>query len=771
MKNLLLLLVAMTATCLQAQSTKSPQLGKDRIDRIVTAMSLEEKAQLLVGVSDSVSNTYVGNLKDAIPAAGVTARLAQFGVTPSYMCDGPCGVRMDTLREGSTMKYYATGFPVETLLASTWNTSLLHKVGQAMGNEVKEYGCDVLLAPGLNIHRNPLCGRNFEYYSEDPVLTGKMAAAMISGLQSQGVGATIKHFAANNQQTMRVTTDSRIAQRPLREIYLRGFEIAVKDAQPWAVMSSYNKLNGVYTQEDRPLLSTTLRDEWGFKGVVMTDWTGTRNTVAQVQAGNDLMMEGNAEQVQDIIKAVKAGKLSIADVNRNVRRMLEFLLKTPHFKKYPFSNAPDLKAHAVVAREVADEGIILLKNDSSALPFPQATKNIALFGIGSYNFYAGGLGSADVNKAYIVNMKQGLTNAGFTLVSKLDNYYRKYIDWQKSALDEINVPNWYTWFFGRKMPQEAEVDTAFIHLRAKEADIAVFTISRNAGEGADRHNIEGDYMLTKSERLLLENIASIFHSLKKKVVVVLNTGGTVETASWKNIPDAIVLEWQPGQEGGNTVADILSGKVNPSGKLPVTFANDYFDIPSSKNFPYDYFYKDYKKYWDDWNDPTMLRTKNRGFTNYDEGIWVGYRYFNTFKKSVSYPFGYGLSYTTFAYSNAQIKKSGNNCAVTVTVKNTGRVAGKEVAELYSTAPRGKLEKPAHELKAFAKTRLLQPGESETVTMYFTLTDLASFDEQSNSWITEVGKYLISIGTSVEDIRQTLLLNVKTSIKRKMLTQI
>lgn len=771
MKNRLLLLLAMVGIGVQAQTVKLPRLGKDRIDRIVAAMSLQEKAQLLVGVSDSVSHTYVGNLKDAIPAAGVTARLAQFGITPSYMCDGPCGVRMDTLREGSTTKYYATGFPVETLLASTWNTSLLYKVGQTMGNEVKEYGCDVLLAPGLNIHRNPLCGRNFEYYSEDPVLTGKMAAAMVGGLQSQGVGATIKHFVANNQQTMRVTTDSRVAQRPLREIYLRGFEIAVKDAQPWAVMSSYNKLNGVYTQEDHPLLSTTLRDEWGFKGIVMTDWTGTRNTVAQVHAGNDLMMEGNPEQVRDIVKAVQTGRLSIADVNRNVKRMLEFLLKTPHFKAYPFSNAPDLKAHAQVVREAADEGIVLLKNDSCALPFPQATKRVALFGIGAYNFYAGGRGSADVNKTYIVNMKQGLTDAGLTLVSKLDRYYTKYIDWQKSALDEINVPDWYTWFFGPKMPQEAEIDTAFIRLRAKEADVAVYTIARNAGEGADRHNIEGDYLLTKSERLLLENITAIFHSLKKKVVVVLNTGGEVETASWKSLPDAIVLAWQPGQEGGRPVADVLTGKVNPSGKLPVTFANDYFDIPSSKNFPYDYFYKDYTTYWADWTDSVMLKTKDRGFTNYEEGIWVGYRYFNTFKKAVSYPFGYGLSYTTFGYTDAHLKQSGNHCVVTVKVKNTGAVTGKEVVELYTTAPRGKLEKPARELKAFAKTKLLQPGESETVTMHFTLPDLASFDEQTNSWITEAGKYVISVGASVEDIRQTLSFNVHHSIKCKMLKRL
>lgn len=768
MKKVFLLLFVLISLYMQAQTAKSPLLGKDPIDKIVSSMTLEEKAQLLVGGNRDASNTFVGKMKAAVPAAGATVTIPRFGIKPAYLTDGPSGVRMDTLREGSTKKYYCTGFPIETLLASTWNTSILRKVGTAMGNEVREYGCAGLLGPGLNIHRNPLCGRNFEYYSEDPILTGKLAVAMVDGLQSQGIGATIKHFAANNQQTMRLTTDARISQRALREIYLKGYEIAIKEAQPWAVMSSYNKINGVYTQEDYPLLTTLLRDEWGFKGIVMTDWTDRRNTVAQVHAGNDLMMAGNVKQTQDIIEAVKNGKLSIADVDRNVKRVLQYLLKAPITKGYIYSNAPDLENHASVSREAADEGIILLKNEHTALPLNKDTKNVALFGVGSYYFYAGGLGSADVNKPYVINMARGLKNAGIKLESKLENFYQKYFDWQNTELNEINVRNWHNWFFGYKTPKEAEIDTTYIRMRAKESDIAIYTIARNAGEVSDRHNTEGDFLLTSEERNLLTNISNIYHSLNKKVVVVLNTGGVVETASWKDIPDAIVLAWQPGQEGGNTVADIITGKVNPSGKLPMTLPNDYFDIPSSKNFPADYYYKGY---WKDFTDPVLLKTKNLGYTNYEEGIWVGYRYFNTFKKPVSYPFGYGLSYTTFNYSNAKIKSDNKTCTVCINIKNTGNVAGKEVVELYSSAPKSSMEKPARELKAFAKTKLLQPGESETLKMTFAISDLASFDEASNSWVTEKGIYKISIGASVEDVHQTLSLKIKNQIIKKVLTKL
>jgi beta-glucosidase len=772
MKNYLLLLLLLPFSFVaQAQTSQQPQLGKDPISKVIAAMTLEEKAQLLVGGNRSVDKTnIVGNLANFVQgAAGMTVSIPRLGIKASVVADGPAGLRIDTLRkDNSNKKYYCTGFPIGSLLASSWNTDILQKVGAAMGNEVREYGCDALLGPALNIHRNPLCGRNFEYYSEDPLISGKMTAAMVRGIQSQGVGATIKHFAANSQQTMRLTTNALISQRALREIYLKGFEIAVKESQPWSIMSSYNKINGVYTHESYPLLTTILRDEWGFKGFVMTDWTDIRNTMAQVHAGNDLMMPGNLKQVNAIIEAVKSGKLSMSDIDRNLYRILEYILKTERFKDYAYSNAPDMEAHALVSREAADEGIVLLKNEQQTLPLVQKESPIALFGIGTYYFFAGGLGSGDVHKAYTINLSRGMRNAGFTPQPQLEKFYSNYIQAQEIELAKVNTPTWHNWFFGFKTPAETAVSDDLIKQQAQDASVAIVTFSRNAGEVLDRHNTEGDYKLTATEYDLLKQVSTAFHAAGKKVIVVLNTGGVMETASWKNLPDAIVLTWQPGQEGGNCVADILTGKVNPSGRLPMTWANDYFDIPSSKNFPYDY---QYKSYWDDFNDPVLLKTKNLGYTNYEEGIWIGYRYFNTNKKPVSYPFGYGLSYTTFRFASPKIQQKGNTCTVTVNITNTGSVAGKEVVQLYSTAPKGKLEKPLRELKAFAKTRLLNPGETQTVRLTFTLLDLASFNESSMSWIADAGKYTISLGASVEDIRQTLPFKINKAVTKKVMTKL
>lgn len=732
MKKIMIPLLLLAAICGQAQNSRSkvPQLGKDPIDKVVAAMTLEEKAHFLVGGNYVFDNNLIGKSYNLVPwAAGMTISIPRLGIPFTVETDGPAGVRIKPTRDGDSKTYYCTGFPVATVLASTWDPAMVYTVGQAMGNETKEYGCDVLLAPAINLHRNPLCGRNFEYYSEDPVLIGRMAAQMVKGVQSQGAGTSLKHFAANDQETFRLLNSSEVSQRALRELYLKGFEIVVKEAQPWTIMSSYNKINGVYTQDNYPLLNTILREEWGFKGIVMTDWTGgdyPHNTIAQVHAGNDLMMPGYGAQYDNIIEAVKSGKLSIADVDRNVKRMLQFVMKTPHFQKYAFTNSPDLKAHAEVARKAADDGIILLKNDNGALPM-QSSKTVALFGRGAYDFYAGGTGSGEVNKAYTINMLQGLQSAGFTITPEVQALYEDGND-------------------------EYKISAKYAKLRAHDSDIAILTIRRNAGEGADRRNIEGDFYLTKNEKASLKNIADAFHAEGKKVIVVLNIGGVIETASWKDIPDAIVLAWQPGQEGGYAVADILTGKVCPSGKLPMTFPIDYMDIPSSKNFPYDF-------KWEKFD----ASKKNIGTTKYEEGIWVGYRYFDTKNKEVSYPFGYGMSYTSFAYSDAKVKKSGNNLTVTLRISNTGKVAGREVAELYITAPQGNLEKPAHELKAFAKTGVLQPGASEVVTMHFTVPDMASFDEASNSWITAAGTYKLSIGASVSDLRQTLSVKVNKDV--------
>lgn len=762
MKKILFALCTGIIISAQAQNKKLPQLGKDPIEKIVAAMTLEEKATLLVGYQVSSDGANI-----IATAAGTTAPFERFGIPSTYMVDGPSGVRVDTIIPGSDKRLYCTGFPTATLLASTWDTQVLEAVGAAMGDELVEYGYDVLLAPALNIQRNPLCGRNFEYYSEDPLLSGKMTAAMVKGLQSKGGGATIKHFAANSQQSMRMFNDARISQRALREIYLKNFEIAVKESKPWSVMSSYNSLNGEHTQESPLLLTSLLRDEWGFEGIVVTDWGSPKETVTRIHAGNDLMMGGEPRQTQEIIEGVKNGTLSMADVDRNAKHVLKYILQTPSFKKYKASKNPDLKAHAQVSREAAAEGIVLLKNNSEALPLVKED-TIALFGVGSYYFYANGLGSADVNKPYVINMIQGLRNADVKTHPIVDDFYNKYLTAQEIQLKETNIPNWKNWFFGFKRPQEAIIEDFFIAHRAKDCSKAVITISRNAGEALDRENEEGDYLLTRGERELISNVSKIFHARGKKVIVVLNTGGAMDIASWADEVDGIVMAWQPGQEGGNAVADILTGKVNPSGKLPMTLAIDYYDIPSSKNFP-----QHWKFSWDELLRPgkEVMAKKDLGYTLYEEDIWVGYRHFNTFKKPVAFPFGYGLSYTTFEYGNAKLKKSKNSCIVTIDITNTGKVAGKEAVQLYSTAPKGKLEKPLRELKAFAKTKLLQPGETTTVTMTFQLSDLASFDESIMSWVADKGTYTLSIGASVEDIKASLSLDMKKSLIQKVPTKI
>ena len=385
-------------------------------------MTLEEKAQLLVGGANKFfsSTAVVGSEAKLVPgAAGTTAAIPRLGIPATVLTDGPAGVRIDPTRKGDEKTYYATGFPIGTCLASTWNTELVGRVGEAIGNETKEYRCDVILGPGMNLHRNPLCGRNFEYYSEDPLLTGKIAAAYIRGVQSQGAGVSAKHFAVNSQETDRTSVDERVSQRAARELYLRGFEIAVRESNPWTIMASYNQVNGQYSMGNHDLLTKILRDDWGYKGIVMTDWIGIRKglrTIDEVHAGNDLLEPGQQAQVNEIMEGVKSGQLDIKDVDRNVRRMLEYIVKTPSFRHYPASNKPDFKAHAQITRQTATEGMVLLKNNGT-LPWKtdgQKIKTVALFGENSYDFLSGGTGSGCVHPPYVVDMVEGLKNAGIS---------------------------------------------------------------------------------------------------------------------------------------------------------------------------------------------------------------------------------------------------------------------------------------------------------------------------------------------------------------------
>ena len=751
MKKVLLFAVgALVASAAFAQ----PKLTADNIDEIINAMTIEEKVTLLVGGSRpiTIDGVPTGTTNLVPGAAGVTRAVPRLGITQTVLADGPAGVRISPRREGDPNTYYATAFPVGTALATSWNLDLVNEVTEAMGQEVLEFGVDVLLAPGMNIHRNVLCGRNFEYFSEDPLLSGKMAAAYVNGIQSNGVGTSVKHYAANNQETNRHENDSRVSQRALREIYLKNFEIAIKEGNPWTVMSSYNILNGEYTQQSYDLLTTILRDEWGWDGIVMTDWGNKQGTVKSVKAGNDVMEPGNQVEMERILEGVKNGEISMAEIDRNVRNMLEYIVKTPRFKGYEFSNKPDTEEHAKLVRKAGAEGMVLLKNNG-VLPL-KGDEKVGLWGVTSYDFIAGGTGSGNVNKAYIRNVQEGLEGNGVAVDPAPGSWYKKYIAYTEETMS--NNTSGMMW--GKPVLPEAELSKAFVTKVEATTDVAVLTIGRNAGEGGDRKDGQGDFRLTAVEVANLQNICDAYHKSGKKVIVVLNIGGVIETASWKHMPDAILLAWQPGMEGGASVADVLLGKVNPSGKLATTFPLNYLDNPSSHNFPYDYSATATSA--SAFRRGPVGPRKNVDYTAYEEGIYVGYRYFTTAGVEVSYPFGYGLSYTTFAYSRPVVKATADGFTATVTVTNTGKVAGKEAVQLYVTAPAGGLDKPALELKAFAKTKELAPGESQTLTMNVCNYDLASFNEANSAWEAAAGTYQIHFAASVADIKATAQYKLK-----------
>ncbi len=737
--------LAIIGCSITAFAQTAPQLGKNSVKEVIAAMTLEEKATLVVGASRPPANqttmaggAMIGATQSKVPgAAGNTAAIPRLGIPSMVLSDGPAGVRIQPIRSGdSTHTYYATAFPVGTLLASTWDPAVVNQVGKAFGNEVLEYGIDILLAPGVNIHRNPLNGRNFEYYSEDPLIAGTMAGAIINGVQSNGVGTSIKHFAANNQETNRTTINTIVSERALREMYLRGFRIAIKASDPWTVMSSYNKIDGAYTAERHDLITTVLRDEWHFKGFVMTDWGGGRNWVDEMKAGNDLIMPGRPNQTEAIISAVKHDSLSVKVLDENVEHILNIILKSPSFKKYAYSNHPDLKAHAEISRKAATEGMILLKNEANALPFKNVA-NIALFGNASYNTIAGGTGSGDVNKAYVISVAQGFANAGYKPDADIQNSYTDYFKQEKAKTP-----------VGHRAPTPAElmIGDDVIAQKAGSDDLALITIGRNAGEGSDR-NLETNYNLTASEKQQIKKIADAFHQQHKKVVIVLNIGGVIDMNGWKDDADAILLAWQPGLEAGNAIADILSGKVNPSGKLATTFPVTYTDVPSAKNFP---------------GTPEGKPEQ----VIYEEGIYVGYRYYDSFKIKPQYEFGYGLSYTKFEIGKTTLISKLNTdktVSVTVPVKNTGSVAGKQVVQLYISSPAKSIDKPEQELRAFGKTKLLQPGEEQTLTLTVNVADLASYHTDKSEWITDAGTYTLKIGASSRDIKQSMIFMIPTTI--------
>lgn len=726
---------------------------EERAEDLLAQMTIEEKLHLLKGsgIASAMGQTEPGK---GIPGAvGTIVPTPRLGLPAIYLSDGPAGLRIEPIREGEDKTYYCTAFPIGTLIASTWNKPLATEIGKAMGTEALEYGIDVILGPGANLHRHPLCGRNFEYFSEDPILSGEIGASIVNGIESKGVGTSVKHYVANNQETRRNLNDVIVSERAMRELYLKGFEIIVNKSQPWTIMSSYNKVNGTYTSQSKYLLTDVLREDWGFDGLVMSDWFGGSDAVAQINAGNDLLEPGTKKQWDALKTGYEDGSLGTKNIDTSVKRILTLILKSKKMEGYQFRNNPDLKAHANITRQSAAEGMVLLKNEG-VLPM-SGVKNVALLGVTSYNFIAGGTGSGDVNEAYSVSLAEGLTNAGYTINKEAKSIFEAF----KAANEEAFVkPEGVQAIFTPFSLPEMTITPQQMNEIVNGSDIGILTIGRNAGEGGDRVE-KDDFLLSKVEQELIENASRAFHEAGKKIIVVLNIGGVIETQSWKAKPDAILLAWQGGQEGGNSVADILAGKINPSGKLPMTFPIHLSDHASNANFPLDGEPVNLSQMlagliFGIKETPEAKKVKNKDYTNYDEGIYVGYRHFDKQGMEVSYPFGYGLSYTNFQYSDMKVTMSGDSIKISVTIENVGDVAGKEIVQFYSSKKDTKIDRPIQELKTFAKTGLLSPGASETTSVTIPLSDLRYWDEQAAKWVLEAGNYEVSVGASSRDIRKT-----------------
>ncbi|MEM8937751.1 MAG: glycoside hydrolase family 3 C-terminal domain-containing protein [Bacteroidota bacterium] len=721
----------------------------ERVNDILSQLTLEEKIHLLKGsgIASAMGDVAPG---EGIPGVvGTIVPTPRLGLPSINLSDGPAGLRIEPNREGIDRTFYCTAFPIGTLLASTWNADLVQEVGNAMGNEALEYGIDVILGPAVNIHRHPFCGRNFEYYSEDPVLSGRIGAAMVNGIESNGVGTAVKHFVANNQETLRNLNDAQVSERAMREIYLKGFEIIVEESQPWTIMSSYNLINGTYVPESANLLTQVLRNEWGFEGLVMSDWFGGQDAVAMINAGNDLLEPGTKKQWKALLEGYDDGSLTNQAIDVSVARILRLIFQSKKMQKYSYGENPDLEANAKTTRTSAAEGMVLLKN-SGALPLKR-DKSIALLGITSYDFIAGGTGSGDVNEAYSVSLEAGLENVGYEINSNAKKLFEahKAINEdafvKKEGLDAMLDPS---------TPPEIEYTPEQMEALAQESDLAILTIGRNSGEGGDRTE-KDDFLLSSVELGNLKLACEAFQKLNKKVIVVMNVGGVVETHSWKHLPDAILLAWQGGQEGGNAVVDLLTGSANPSGKLPMTFPIQVSDHASHANFPLEGKPIDLiELLMSDGPRPEDEKVKNEDYTKYEEGIYVGYRHFDKAQLDVSYPFGFGMSYTNFEFEDMQVTSQNDSLKVSMTVKNIGKIPGKEVIQIYTGKPDTQIDRPEKELKAFAKTRLLEPQSVDSLCFTIPVSDLRYWNESKSRWDLEQGIYSIKVGSSSRDIHLT-----------------
>ena len=644
---------------------------------LLKKLTLEEKCALLSG-----AETFK------------TRGMPEHGIPQIWLSDGPHGLRKQAGESdhlGLNPSVPATCFPTASAVANSWDAALGEEIGAALGEEAAAQEVSVVLGPGLNMKRNPLCGRSFEYFSEDPYLAGKLAAGYIRGIQSKGVAACPKHFAVNSQETRRMASDSIVDERTLREIYLTGFEIAVKEGHPRSIMSSYNLVNGTYANENKHLLMEILRGEWGFDGAVITDWGGSNDHALGVKNGSTLEMPApGGDSVRELLAAVESGKISESDIDARLSELLPLVFDT----KAALDAAPrefDAAAHHALACRAAEESLVLLKNEGSLLPLAAGSK-VAVIGDFAKNPRYQGAGSSMVNS------------------TQVDVLLDKLID------SELNVIG-YQQGFDRHGKPDAALQKSACEL-ATQADTVILCMGLDEiaeSEGLDRSNLR----LAKNQLDLLQAVAAV----NPKIVVVLYSGSVVETL-WLDNCQALLYAALGGQAGAGAVADALTGKVNPCGKLAETWPLAYADVPSAADF-----------------------ATRRKTVEYREGLYIGYRYFTTAEKAVRFPFGYGMSYTTFAYSDMAADEQG----VSLTVTNTGSVAGTEIVQLYVAKKNSELFRPAKELKGFARVTLA-PGEKQRITIMLDDKAFRFWNVKANRWEIEGGEYELLVGASVEDIR-------------------
>ena len=663
------------------------------IDSIISQMTLEEKATLCTGAT-----------------RWTTTPVERLDVPEMTMSDGPHGVRrVPDINSMANKSIPATCFPTASCLASTWNVDLLRKMGEALAEECIALNVDVLLGPGTNMKRSPLGGRNFEYFSEDPYLAGELAASLINGVQSRGVGTSLKHYATNNQEFQRFSISSEVDERTLREIYLPAFEKAVKQASPWTVMCAYNKLNGEYCSQNHYLLTDILKNEWGFEGFIVSDWGAVHDRVAALKGGLDLEMPGPQERrVKSVVEAIRSGKLDEAVLDESVRRILNIVFKA---KETPKKGTFDAAVHHELAHKIAAEGMVLLKNNG-LLPL-KGLQHIAVIGRSAENAHFQGGGSSHINPTKVaVPFKELQTQAGDAELTyaegySIDNTYRQDLIDQAVGL-----------------AQSAEVAVLYIALP-----------SFKESEGYDRPDLD----LTDQQIALIKAVSTV----QPETVVVLNNGAPVVMGSWIDGVAAVLESWMMGQAGGAAIADVLFGKTNPCGKLAETFPIKLSDTPAYINWP-----------------------GGAGEVRYGEGLFIGYRYYDARQMPVLFPFGFGLSYTTFAYSNAKVSaktfKDVDGVKVTVDITNTGKVAGKEIVQVYVHDQKSLLVRPEKELKGFAKVEL-KPGETKTVSIQLDFRAFAYYHPEYKQWITEDGDFDLLIAASAADIRQTLTVKLESTL--------